>query len=198
VTISGGAATGSSIGSFTGNRIGQAGTLGSGCSGSCAGLGVLPGTSGTYNITVTNNEIRQTTRTAIDIFNSAGANTSPTVIAKITNNTIAEADTSPPASAFHHAVRYSIGNSGGGVTAGGCLQVSGNAISGSWTATSVIRITTNNTTGTVTIPGLSPATGATGAQIDTYIEGLNGLGANTVNTSVGGPINNTPGSAPCP
>jgi large repetitive protein len=197
VTISGGAASGSSNGSFTGNQIGKAGTAGSGCTNACAGLGILPGNGGSYNITINNNDIRQTARTAIDIFNSAGTS-SPTVIAKITNNTIAEPDTGAPTSIFHHAVRWSIGNSAGGVTAGGCLQVANNNISGAWTAASVIRITTLNTTGITTIPGLSPNTGATGAQVDAYIEGLNGLAAGTVNTTVGGPINNTAGSAPCP
>jgi hypothetical protein len=59
-----------------------------------------------------------------------------------------------------------------------------------------MRVTTLNTTGVLTIPGLSPNTGATGPQVEAYIEPLNG-GANSTVT-VGGAINNTPGSAPCP
>jgi hypothetical protein len=197
VTISGASTTAGSHlnGTFSGNRIGKTGTTGSGCSNGCAGLGILPGTNGTYNATINNNDIRQTNTNAIDVFNSVSGSNA-TAIAKITNNIIAEPDTTG-APLFQRGIAYSIGNSGGS-NMSGCLTITGNNISGAWQASNFIRITTVNTTGILTIPGLSPATGATGAQVDTYIESLNTVGAGNCNTSVGGAINNTVASAPCP
>ena len=195
VTISGATNVASSRlnGTISGNKIGKTGVVGSGCSSNCAGIGLLPGTGGTFNATVTNNDIRQVSAFGINFVNSVtGAN--GTSIGRITNNTIAEPDiTLMPL--FIRGIVVADGNSGGS-TANWCAEVTGNNISGSWQAGFFIRITSNNTTGILTIPGLTPTTGATAAQVNSYIQGLNTLPANSVGTTVGtGPIN---GGSPCP
>ena len=88
ITISGaGTVAGSRLnGTFSGNKIGKTGTTGSGCANGCAGLGLLPGTSGTFNATVNNNDIRQVNAQGINFVNSVtGAN--GTSIGHFTNNT---------------------------------------------------------------------------------------------------------------
>ncbi len=194
VTISGATNVASSHlnGTISGNKIGKTGVVGSGCSTNCAGIGLLPGTGGTFNATVTNNDIRQVSAFGVNFVNSVtGAN--GTSIGRITNNTIAEPDiTGSPT--FIRGIVVADGNSGGS-TANWCAEVTGNNISGSWQAGFFIRITSNNTTGILTLPGLTPATGASAAQVNSYIQGLNTLPANSVGTTVGtGPIN---GGAAC-
>ncbi|MFN0071673.1 MAG: beta strand repeat-containing protein, partial [Chloroflexota bacterium] len=193
VTISGaGTNAGSHLnGSFTNNKIGETGVASSGCLGNCAGLGLLPGTGGTFNANVSGNDIRQVGAQGINFFNSVTA-ANGTSISHITNNTIAEPVTG--FTIFLRAIVVSSGNSGGS-SANWCADVTNNNISGLWQAASFVRITTLNTTGILTIPGLSPASGATGAQVDSHIEGLNTVGAGNSNTTVGGAIN---GGAPCP
>ena len=195
VTISGASTTASSKlnGTISGNQIGKAGTTGSGCSGNCAGLGLLPGTSGTFNATVNNNDIRQVNAMGINFVNSVtGAN--GTSVGHFTNNTLAEPDVTN-APLFQRAIAVLPGNSNG-ASANWCTQITGNNISGAWASTQVIRISTLNTTGVLTIPGLSPSSGATGAQISTYLQSLNTLPVGTSNNiTVGGPIN---GGSPCP
>ena len=193
VTISGASTTGSLNGVFNGNKIGKAGVLGSGCSGNCAGLGLLPGTGGTFNATVNNNDIRQVNAMAVNFVNSVtGAN--GTSIGKFTNNTITEPDTTG-APLFQRGIIVTPGNSGG-ATANWCAQITGNTVSGAWQAGSFIRVSTANTTGVLTLPGLTPLSGATGAQIDTFIEGANAIGAGNSFATVGGAINGS--ASPCP
>src|SRR5207302_7555688 len=125
-----------------------------------------------------------------DVFNSA-AGSNATVIAKITNNTIDEPDTTGgPSAALQRGIAYSIGNSGGS-SESGCLNATSNSITGAWPLP--IRITTLNTPGTLQIPGLSPSSGATAAQVQSFVSGLNG--GVTVVASIGGAIN---GGGPCP
>ncbi len=193
VTISGAttSATSHLQGFFTNNKIGQAGTASSGCNGNCAGLGLLPGTNGTFNASVSSNDIRQVGAQGINFFNSVSG-AAGTAIAHITNNTLAEPVTG--FTIFLRAIVVSSGNSGGS-TANWCSEVTGNNISGTWQAGNFIRITTNNTTGILTIPGLTPTSGATAAQVNAYIQGLNTLPASNINTTVSGAIN---GGSPCP
>ncbi len=193
VTISGASMTGSLNGSFIGNKIGKTGVTSSGCANNCAGLGLLPGTGGTFNATVSNNDIRQVNAMGINFVNSVtGAN--GTSIGKFTNNTITEPDTTG-APLLQRGLIVTPGNSGG-ASANWCAQVTGNTVSGAWQASSFIRISTLNTTGVLTIPGLTPLSGATGANVDTYIEGANTIGAGNSNATVGGAINGS--ASPCP
>ena len=110
----------------------------------------------------------------------------------LTNNTITEPDTTG-SPLFQRAIVVSAGNSGGS-TANWCAEVTSNNISGTWQAGSFIRIATLNTTGILTVPGLTPTSGATGPQVDTYIESVNTVGAGNSNATVGGAIN---GGAAC-
>lgn len=194
VTISGATATGTLNGFFTNNKIGKTGTVGSGCLGNCAGLGLLPGNGGTFNATVSNNDIRQVGAFGINFFNSVSGST-VNMIGHFTNNTLAENDNTSGAPAVaQRAIVVSPGNSGGAAV-NSCAEITGNNISGNWQAGFFIRITTNNTTGTLVIPGLTPATGAVASQVNTYVQSLNTLPASSVGTTVGsGPIN---GGAAC-
>ncbi len=193
VTISGASTSATSHlnGSFNNNKIGKSGTASSGCAGNCAGLGLLPGTNGTFNAVVNQNDIRQVGAQGINFFNSVTGSTG-TAIAHITNNTLAEPVVG--FTTFLRAIVVSSGNSGGS-TANWCAEVTTNNISGTWQAGFFIRITTNNTTGILTLPGLSPASGATAPQVNSYIQGLNTLAASSVGTTVSGAIN---GGAACP
>src|SRR5262249_30773409 len=155
-------------GTIDNNKIVKSGVTGSGCNGNCAGIGLLPGIAGTFNATVTNNDIRQVGAQGVNFFNSVTA-ASGTSIGHITNNTITEPVTG--FTTFLRGIVVSAGNSGGS-TANWCAALTGNTVSGSWQAGNFIRITTLNSTGILTIPNLTPATGATGAQVDTYIESV--------------------------
>lgn len=172
-------------GTISSNNIGKAGVTGSGCNGNCAGIALLPGVGGTFNATVNGNDIRQVGAQGINFFNSV-TGASGTSIGHITNNTLTEPVTG--FTTFLRGIVVSAGNSGGS-TANWCARVTGNTVSGTWQTANFIRITTLNSTGILTIPGLTPATGATGAQVDTYIEGLNTIGAGNSNATVGGAIN---------
>ena len=193
VTISGATATGTLNGFFSANKIGKTGVAGSGCSGNCAGLGLLPGTGGTFNATVSNNDIRQVASFGIQLANTTTGST-VNMIGHITNNTLAEPDTVAPSLA-NRAIIVSPGNSGGAAV-NSCAEVTGNTITGLWQPGFFIRITSNNTTGTMVLPGLVPATGATAAQINAFVQSNNpGVPSASVGTTVGsGPIN---GGAAC-
>jgi hypothetical protein len=190
VTVSGAASapTAHLNGFITDNKIGKPGTVGSGCANGCAGIGILPGTAGTVNTTIANNEIRQVNSGGIDVFNSAGAATA-NVIAHITTNTLAEPDTTG-SPLFQRAILLSPGNSAI-ANEPMCAEVTGNIISGAWTASNNIRVNNGNNNATMVLPGLSPATGATVAQVQSFVSGNNGavtviatLGAGGIN---GGP-----------
>ena len=202
VSVSGSGTTAAShlSGSFNDNQIGKAGSVGSGCSGNCGGLGLLPGTSGLYNAEVRRNDIRQVNNMGITFANSASPSTI-TGIAHITGNTLAEPDTTGSPS-FQRAITISPGNSAG-ASFTACAEVGGtgtdsighalaNSISGAWQASAVIRITNANNTGTLTLPGLTPATGASTTQIGTFVSNNNG--GVVVAATTGGPIN---GGAAC-
>lgn len=193
VTISGASTTGSLNGFFTGNKIGKTGTVGSGCLGNCAGLGLLPGTGGTFNATVGNNDIRQVGSFGINFVNTTtGSNVD--MIGHFTNNTLAENDnTSGAPAAAMQAIHVAPGNSGGAAV-NSCAEITGNNISGNWQSVAFIRISTSNTTGTLVLPGLSPTTGASTAQIDAFVAGNNTLTGGSVSSTIGGPIN---GGAAC-
>ena len=198
VTFSSGTtAAGSHLaGSFTNNQIGQNGVLGSGCSNGCGGLGLLPGTNGTFSATVTGNDIRQVGFRGIDYANTVSGATGSNII-KIKGNTIAEPDLTL---ATRRAISVSTGNSGGAASnvcaeIGGAAAGEANTISGVWQTGNFIRLTTLNTTGTLTLPGLSPAAGATAAQVNAFIAGNNVGVTGSVNTSIGGAI---VGGSPCP
>lgn len=194
VTISGATTTAGSHlnGTISGNRMGLAASVGSGCSDGCAGIGLLPGIAGTFKSTLSNNTIRQTNSTAMNFANTVGAGASFTYGLNFLNNSFTDPDTTG-GPAIQRAIAATPGNSGGAST-GGCLAISGNSISGAWQLNNFIRISTLNTTGVMTIPGLG-VNGATNTQVNTYVSGLNG--AASVNTSVSGAINNTVGTT-CP
>ncbi len=185
VTISGASTTPTATlnGFFNGNKIGKSGVAGSGCLGNCAGLGLLPGTAGTFNVTASGNDIRQVDSFGINLVNTVTASTA-NVIGHFTNNTF---DEPVVGGVFLRAIVFSLGNSGGSA-AGGCADITGNTINGAWTAGSSIRISVINTTGTLILPGLSPSTGATTTQISTFVKGNNTLGALNVLTSLVGGV----------
>ena len=114
------------------------------------------------------------------------------MIGHFTNNTLAEPVTGE---LLLRAIVVSTGNSGG-ATVNSCAEITGNTISGAWQVGNFIRVTSNNTTGTMVLPGLSPASGASAAQINAFVQANNpGVPAASVNTTVGsGPIN---GGAAC-
>jgi VCBS repeat-containing protein len=184
-------------GSFTGNKIGQAGVLGSGCSGGCAGVGLLPGVNGMFSATVMNNDIRQVGTRGIDYANTVSGAVGSNVI-KIKGNTLTEPDSG--AAVIRRAISVTTGNSGGAAS-NVCAEIGGaaagekNTVSGTWQAGNFVRVTTANTTGTLTLPGLAPTAGATAAQINAFIAGNNVGVAGNVNTTIGGAI---VGGAPCP
>ncbi|PYR76291.1 MAG: hypothetical protein DMF86_12800 [Acidobacteria bacterium] len=124
------------------------------------------------------------------MFNSA-AGSSINVSAHITNNTLAEPTIVPPAS-FQRAISVSVGNSGG-ASVSACVEVANNNISGTWQAGNFVRITNLNNALVMNVQGLTPATGATAAQVNAFIQGTNtfGLGSTgaDVNSTLGPGIN---------
>lgn len=75
---------------------------------------------------------------------------------------------------FRRAISVSTGNSGGAVSnvcaeIGGATTAEQNTVSGVWQAGQFVRVTTANTAGTLTLPGLSPTSGATAAQVNAFI-----------------------------
>ena len=189
VTISGASTVGTSHlnGKFTGNKIGKAGILSSGCANNCAGLGLLPGLAGAFNATVKDNDIRQVNSFGINYTNSVGAGATFSSSLHIKNNTLAEPDTTG-SPLLQRAIVVSPGNSGGANTTV-CAEIGGpgagepNIISGAWQASNFIRVTNNNNSMALTLPGLSPASGATTAQLNTFVASNNG-GA-SCNSAVG-------------
>jgi hypothetical protein len=205
VTVSGASTTAASQlnGSFTGNKIGKTGTTGSGCANGCGGLGLLPGTAGQFRATVTNNDIRQVNALGMQVFNNVGAGATASVVAKIKSNNFAEPDTTG-SPLFLRAIILSPGNSGG-ANEPLCAEIGNNTgsnpaeantITGSWQAGNFIRVTNNNNTAVMTLPGLSPASGATAAQVNAFIQAANTMAAGSVNTTLGAAGIN--GGAPCP
>ncbi len=193
VTISGASTTASAHlnGSFNFNKIGKTGVTGSGAANGSAGLGLLPGTLGQFYATVIGNDIRQVNTFGVNFFNSVTAgNTDATL--KIKGNTFAEPDTTgaPP---FLRAIVVSPGNSGGannpwkaeiGDTTG-TVPANKNNISGAWQAGFFIRVTNNNNTSALTLPGLTPTSGATAAQVNTFVQNANTLPASSVGSALG-------------
>src|SRR5207244_3521616 len=174
------AAGGHLNGAWTGNQLGKTGTTGSGCANNCAGIGILPGHAGTYNTTFTSNDIRQVNSNGIDVVNTIGAGAIFSASAKFKKNTLTEPDTTG-SPLFQRAITLDPGNSGGaavtmcaeiGDNTGG-VPADENTINGSWQAGNFIRINNGTPRNTVamTMPGLSPTSGATGAQVDTFVEG---------------------------
>jgi len=198
VAFNGGANTAAAqlTGTFSGNKIGKAGVLSSGCANGCAGLGLLPGTAGTFKVTMQNNDIRQVNAVNVDFRNTAGVSTA-TMIGHISNNTFAEPDTTGGPTL--RALTVSPGNSAGSSVAA-CVEITGNTIVGpGWTAGSWIRITNANNTIAMILPGLTPTTGATSTQVSAFVESQNtfsgGSGTDVLTTVGTAGIN---GGSPCP
>jgi hypothetical protein len=190
-------------GTWSNNQIGKAGVTGSGCAHGCAGIGLLPGTGGTFKATITGNDIRQVNSSGINFANTVSAATiSATLTVK--GNTLAEPDTTG-SPLFQRAIAVTPGNSGG-ANAPWCAEIGDNTgsvasdkntISGSWQTGNFIRVTNNNNSAPLTLPGLTPTSGATAAQVNTFIQNANSLPASSVNTSLG--LAGIVGSAsPCP
>jgi hypothetical protein len=194
VTISGATNNSDSrlSGSFTGNKIGKTGTTSSGCANNCGALGLLPGTNGLFSATVTNNDIRQVNSIGINFKNEVTA-ASGNSKAIIQSNNLSEPDTTG-SPLFQRAIVVDPGNSGGSAMTA-CADVGGstvaleNTISGAWQTGNLIRVTTNNTTGTLYLPGLTPTSGATATDVSNFLQGRNLMVGSSVNTTVGtGPI----------
>ncbi len=190
VTISGASTTASSrlIGTFSGNKIGKTGVTGSGAANNSGGLGLLPGTGGLFQATVINNDIRQVNALGINFKNSVTGATGTSNV-KIKGNTIAEPDPTG-APIFQRAIIVDPGNSGGAsMTA--CAEIGGplggepNIISGAWQAGNFIRVTNNNNTVALRLPGLIPSAAATAAQVNAFVQANNTMAASSVNTSLG-------------
>jgi hypothetical protein len=179
VTISGAStvATAHNNGSFIGNKIGKAGTVGSGCKNGCAGLGILPGTQGTYNALITDNDVRQINSDGgIALVNTAGGGATFNSSVVIRNNTLAEPDTTG-APLFLRGIIVSPGNSGGAATTvcadiGGASAGQPNIISGAWSST-MIRVTNLNNTVLLKLPGYAGAATDTAA-VNAFVSGRNG------------------------
>ncbi len=194
VTVSGASTNSGShlTGSISGNQIGKTGVAGSGCSGNCAAIGLLPGVGGLFNATVTNNDIRRVGAQGINFFNTV-PNASGNSKATIQGNTLTEpelqtGENSPGLS--HRAIVVSPGNSQG-TAATWCAVIGGtgqqNTISGAnWQTAFSIRITTNNTVGTLYIPGVTPTTLPLASDVDLFVTNTNTLqNGNQVGTSIG-------------
>ncbi|MBI1765943.1 MAG: Ig-like domain repeat protein, partial [Acidobacteria bacterium] len=179
VTISGASTVASSHlnGSFTGNKIGKAGALSSGCANSCAGLGLLPGVAGAFNPTVMSNDIRQVNSVGINFVNTVGGGATFTSSVKIKNNTLTEPDTTG-SPALQRAIVVSPGNSGGANTSV-CAEIGGpsagepNIISGAWQASNFIRVTNNNNSTTLKLPGYG-GTALDTTAVNAFVSGNNG------------------------
>jgi hypothetical protein len=204
VGASGGATTSASHlnGSWLNNQIGKSGVVGSGASGTAGGIGLLPGTAGTFNVTVQGNDIRQVNSDGLDLINTTGGGANITVTAKIKGNTFTEPDTTGSPT-FQRAIAVTPGNSGGAnnpwtVEIGdttGTIAAAKNTISGSWQVGNFIRVSDLNNSAVLTLPGLTPTSGATAAQVNTYLTNANTLPASSVNSTIGGGI---VGGAPLP
>jgi fibronectin-binding autotransporter adhesin len=202
VSFSGGSATPAALfsGTFSNNAIGKTGVTGSGCSNFCAGLGLFPGNAGTFKAVVTDNDIRQVNGFGINFTNSAGPGSTVSNVVKFKGNTIAEPDTTGSPS-FQRALVVSPGNSAG-ANSPTCAEIGGagatekNNISGAWQAGAFIRVTNANNSAPLTLPGLTPATGASTTQVNTFIQGNNVLAAGNVSSVLGTAGIN--GGAPCP
>ena len=190
VAISGASTTASShlVGTFSGNKIGKTGVVGSGASNNSAGLGLLPGTGGLFQANVLNNDIRQVNSFGINFKNSVTGATGTSNI-KIKGNLISEPDlTGPPT--FIRAIVVDPGNSGGASMIA-CAEIGGstpsekNTISGSWQAGFHIRVTNNNNSIALRLPGLSPSSGATAIQVNSFVESNNILAPGNVGTALG-------------
>ena len=199
VTISGASTVATSLlnGTFSGNRIGKAGVLGSGCTGGCAGLGLLPGTQGAFNPTVTNNDIRQVNSVGINFQNTVGTGATFTSSAKFKGNTLTEPDTTG-APLFQRALTVSPINSGGSNTTV-CAEIGGagvgepNIISGAWSAGNFIRVTNLANTIALRLPGYGGAA-TDAAAVNAFISGRNGGAATNSTTGALG----FAGGAACP
>ena len=198
VTISS-AATGAGshlVGTLSGNRIGQTGVVGSGCAGNCSGIGLLPGLNGRFSATVTGNDIRHVGARGVDYANSVAGAVGSNII-KIKGNNLAEPDAT---GSFRRAISVTTGNSGG-ATSNVCAEIGGaggdaNTVGAGWAAGQFIRVTTANTTGTLTLPGLTPAGPvATATEVNLFLTANNPTVAGNVATTVGGAI---VGGAACP
>ncbi len=191
-------------GTISGNKIGKAGAVGSGCAGNCGGLNLYPGVGGAFKATVTGNDIRQTNSVGMSFANTIGATSTYSAFAKIKGNTFAEPDTTG-APLFQRAIQV-LANSGGG-NATVCVELGDNTglvagdknnISGAWAASNFIRVSNLNNATVLTLPGLSPTSGATAAQVNAFIQTHNTFGApatgSDVNATLGVGIN---GGSPC-
>jgi hypothetical protein len=102
---------------------------------------------------------------------------------------------------FLRAIVVSAGNSGGANTTV-CAEVGGSAagepniISGAWSST-MLRVTNLNNSTAMVLPGLSPASGATAAQVQTFLSGINGGATASANVGTAGINGGTVGTPPC-
>ena len=193
-------ATGLYVGSFTGNTIGNAATVGSGanCAG-CNGVTITnEGTSGAMRMTVSNNTIQHVPQRGMEVLGQAHDTTGVVV----TNNQFASPD-GPPGVRIGHAIFMQSGTS----DADGsqmCADIQGNTIlpnPGYWDAitTGNIRLRINSAESGVPISNFRLRNvGGSGTATDAvnYLNGANtnGLASATTNATV---PNYTTGAAAC-
>jgi hypothetical protein len=168
----GSGATGNWTGSVTGNTLGTVGVpfSGSPCT-SCVGMifenaGTL---SGSHNVTISGNTIRETGHTAIHVATSTNTFDDAGIMnVKILNNTISD-----PSQAGDSAIMVLAGDSVSGDTSTVCADVSGNVITNgtnAWNPAAFIAMNERFIT-TLRLPGFA---GGTGAAAAVFVKGQNG------------------------
>jgi VCBS repeat-containing protein len=199
VIINAALGTATATGYFRNNTIGTSGVANSGSSGNDPGLDVESNGGGDLTIVVDNNQMYQWGSNGAGFLLQAGATSgNPTSVnATVTNNTIAQPGTFAVANT---AQGFQLNN---GTTSGEnfttCLKFQGNTLNGSGTGAGGDARFRQRFDTKVQMPGYTGAQdgGTLGADVRSYIQGLNPTGPPTVSvvssTAGGGGFFNTPG-----
>jgi hypothetical protein len=139
--------TGSYTGTIDNNIIGTTGVPGSGCIGGCDGINVTSTGSGTHQVTISNNGVRNFDGRGIAVSGQQG---NGSTLTKIQNNTIAE-----PGVGAANAVFVQSGSLSADTTSV-CASITNNVISGAY-ATTQIRVRNRFAGTTFRIPGYAGA-----------------------------------------
>jgi VCBS repeat-containing protein len=174
---------------FTGNTIGAAGVPGSGaaCGGGCSGLSVIALGSGTFNALIDNNVIRNVDLIGIRARSGQG---SGAMNLTITNNTITE-----PAAFATNGINVQSGTLSADTNAT-CATITGNTVSGAWTADIHVRNNVTSAGTTFSLPGYAGA-GNDLTAVANFIKANNTITTATAARKTSTPQNFFTGGAPC-
>ena len=131
-------ATGSWVGTVSGNTVGTAGVAQSGCDAvTCGGISVdMPAVAGNFDVTITNNTIRHVNGQGIFVGNNPGSATTGTMRATITGNQLLEPDDGTNGANGNQGdgINATTTGSGGSLNAkvGGSTAAEKNNVVGNW------------------------------------------------------------------